>query len=131
MSGLGEILKTERIKRAISIDQISKITNISEKQLYSLENNQFHLIPGKFYLKSFLKSYLNAIDINEEDFFRQYKEQINSIQYENVNDNSLHYNKLLFSRFKKRKIWLYIIFLGILLIMVLFLISKKELTTER
>lgn len=127
MSGLGEILKTERIKRAISIDQISKITNISEKQLYSLENNQFHLIPGKFYLKTFLKSYLNAIDINEEVFFKQYKEHINSIQFENAIDNNLHYNKLRFSRFKKRNIWLYLILLGIILVIVFFmLLSNNE-----
>ena len=73
MTGLGDALRTERKNRGITLIQISKTTNISLHILRAIENEQFSAIPGELHFKHFLKSYLNAININEKNFLREYK----------------------------------------------------------
>ena len=101
MSGLGEALKSERLKKDITLFQISKMTNISLNVLTALENEQFEYIPGKLHFMNFLKSYLKAIDVDEKVFINDNKHFIDSVEF-HIKDSSEIYQSLKYSRFKKR-----------------------------
>ena len=101
MLGLGETLKTERKNRGITLIQISKMTNISVNILEALENEQFSIIPGKLHFTHFLKSYLNAIDIDEKIFLRDYKTFIDSIKFRSGDSYEI-FQSLKYSKFKKK-----------------------------
>ncbi|MCK4834983.1 MAG: DUF4115 domain-containing protein [Candidatus Aminicenantes bacterium] len=127
MRGLGEILKREREKKNINLEEISLKTNISERILRALENNEFHHIPGKFYFNNFLKSYLNAIDLDEDTFFKNHKDSINGVVHEKNDIPIVYYNKIRYSRFKRKRIFLGVLFLIITSIVLTYLfVDNKE-----
>ena len=64
---LGERLLEARQEKGLSLERAAKDLNIAFKYLEALENNQFTDLPGKAYLRIFLKrysQYLN-LDFNE------------------------------------------------------------------
>ena len=63
---IGQILKNSRVKKKITIEKISAKTRISIQNLNNIENGDFHLLAGKFYQRSFIKSYCAALRISEK-----------------------------------------------------------------
>jgi cytoskeletal protein RodZ len=57
MESLGEKLKTARNEKGLSIDQISRDTNISIRYLEALESENFSVFPGEPYVIGFIKNY--------------------------------------------------------------------------
>ena len=53
---IGQILKNCRIKRKLSLEQVSNKTKISIQSLTNIENGRLDLIANKFFQKSFIKS---------------------------------------------------------------------------
>ena len=123
MTGLGDALKTERKNKGISLMQISKITNISLHILRALENEQFHAIPGELHFKHFLKSYLNAIDINEKIFLREYKKIIDSVKFKSE-DSSEIFQSIKYSKFKQKRLFFSILLFSVV-IGIIFYFSFK------
>jgi transcriptional regulator with XRE-family HTH domain len=119
MAGLGETLKNERLRRQITLEQISKISNISVNILSDMENERFEAVRGKFYIKNFLKSYLGAIEVDADRFFEENKDLIRSLYSRERNTPYIHYNKLRYSRFK-RKNFFFTFFLLLILIVAVF-----------
>ncbi|MEK9130460.1 MAG: helix-turn-helix domain-containing protein [Patescibacteria group bacterium] len=75
---LGEKLKKIREKKSIDLSKAEAMTGIQSKYLAALETNNYHEIPGEIYLKNFLKTYANALDLNQEEILNLYeKEQKN------------------------------------------------------
>ena len=126
MSGLGEILKNERLKKNILLDEIARKTNINERILIALENNDFKHMPGKFYIYNFLKSYLKAIDIDEKSFFRTHREAIELVIIQQKDELPLFYNKIRYSRFKRKNIFLGIVILIISSVLVTYLLVENK-----
>lgn len=127
MNELGDALKLEREKRNISLAQISAKTNITMNALTALENGRFSEIPGGFYFKNYLKSYLQAIDADVEVFLETHKEKLAGSY--NVRTESTHSycTKLKYSRFKKRNILFIILTIVVLSVLIFYLVySKKE-----
>lgn len=117
MSNLGKSLKRERLKREITLTQISEKTNISINVLTALENNRFDEIPGRFYLKNYLNSYLDAVNIDKKKFFEENREIINSVKIKNDSEPKIYFNKLKYSRFKKKNflapiVLIFVLFVG-------------------
>ncbi len=68
---VGQILKEYRLKKKITIEKISRKTNITIQQLINIERGNLDLIAGKFYQKSFIKSYIEALRISEKKILLQ------------------------------------------------------------
>ncbi len=85
MDKIGEILRQERQKRNISIEELSKKTNLNKRYIIALENDNIDEISGKFYYYNYLKTCLNVLNIDYNDFCKKYEVILNSI-----ND---HYNE--------------------------------------
>jgi hypothetical protein len=136
MNGLGELLKSERLQTKISISEITQKTNIQGKIILALEQNDYSNIPGKFYLKNFIKDYLVAIGVNYKEFLLKHKDLINNIHFDC--DAGSHYiYKMKYSKFERRGL-----FFKFLVFILLFIIGyfalyknfdkiKEFLTPER
>src|SRR5271165_3433230 len=72
MSSFGEHLRREREMRGISLEEIMATTKISRRLLQALEDEQFELLPGGIFNKSYVRSYAKCVGINEEEAVAEY-----------------------------------------------------------
>ncbi len=73
MESLGKILKDARLKANVSLGQISRETKITKKYLEALENEEYSVFPGETYLKGFLKSYCDFLNLNSKEMMNIYE----------------------------------------------------------
>lgn len=67
MDSFGEYLKRERELRGVTLEEISKTSNISKTFLKSLENDDFENLPAEVFVKGFIRCYAEntGMDGNE------------------------------------------------------------------
>jgi cytoskeletal protein RodZ len=67
MKNLGEQLKLGRENKGLSLNEVSRETNIAQKYVAALENEDFAQFPAETYLLGFLKTYSEylGLDVNE------------------------------------------------------------------
>ena len=116
MKTLAEALVNERKKKEITLEEISRKTNIKLNALEALERGDFERLPGKFYFKNYIKSYLKAIESDEAEFLQAYGETVNVIAFEEKDKPKVAYPKLKYSRFKKRGLLFTILIILIIII---------------
>ncbi|MFO7151796.1 MAG: DUF4115 domain-containing protein [Bacillota bacterium] len=72
---LGDYLRSLRLEKNISLEEIYQETKIRIKYLKAIEDGDFEAIPGgEVYLKGFLKNYAEAIGIDSSEILKKYKE---------------------------------------------------------
>lgn len=71
---IGEILKKAREEKGLTIEDIARETKIQIKYLKALEDGEFHIVPGKTYLKGFLKNYALVVGIKQNEIISKYEE---------------------------------------------------------
>jgi cytoskeletal protein RodZ len=117
---LGQALKKEREMRGVSLADIAKETRIGTRFLEALENEDFTVFPGIFYIRYYIKNYLRACGADETAFFNTHHDYLKAIldkKGELPPDQYL--NKLEYVKFKKRKTML-IFFLLLMLLTAFF-----------
>ena len=72
MGAFGERLRRERELRGISLDQIVATTKIGRRLLQALEDEQFDLLPGGIFNKSYVRAYAKCVGINEDEAVADY-----------------------------------------------------------
>ncbi len=92
MAEIGKILKEARIRRGLSIDEVQKKTKIQKKYLEALEEDDFQAMPGTFYVRTFLRQYAKAVEIDGDKLVAYYDKQFspNSVDiaaFSEKNDN--------------------------------------------
>jgi transcriptional regulator with XRE-family HTH domain len=116
---LGQALKKEREMRGLSLAEIANETRIGTRYLEALENEDFSMFSGSFYIRYYIKNYLRACGADESAFFNtnfNYLQAILDKKGELPPDQYL--NKLEYVKFKRRKT----ILLVLLLVLFAFLI---------
>jgi len=73
MESLGEKLKTTRNEKGLSLDQISKETNISIRYLEAMEMENFSVFPGEPYVIGFIRSYGSFLDLDVAKLISLYR----------------------------------------------------------
>jgi len=76
---LGQALKNEREMRGISLAEIAAETRIGTSFLKSLENEEFELFPGNFYIHYYIKNYLKACGADDTAFFNTYQAYLKDV----------------------------------------------------
>lgn len=72
----GKILRKIRKQQGLSLNQIAEKTNIPKAYLKALEINDTSILPGRFYLKSYLKQYASSIGLDPTQVWKKYKAQL-------------------------------------------------------
>lgn len=61
---IGETLREQRIRAKVDMSEVEETTKIRAKYLRALENEEFDVLPGGAYVKSFLKTYADYLGLD-------------------------------------------------------------------
>lgn len=84
MPEIGETLREARMRARIDVSEIEAKTKIRAKYLRALENEEWSLLPGPTFVKSFLRTYAQALGLDDKALVEEYR-----LQYENPSDAAL------------------------------------------
>lgn len=71
---LGEYLKRERLLRNITLQDISRVTKISQRFLVALEEENYRMLPAETFVKGFLRAYAKTIGLDPYEVILVYEE---------------------------------------------------------
>ena len=66
MADIGITLRSARVKKGLTIDQVAADTRISTRFLEALEDEAFEELPAPVYVRGFLRSYANYLHIDAQ-----------------------------------------------------------------
>ena len=72
MFEIGSSLREARLRKGIEINDAERDTKIRGKYLRALETESFDVLPGQAYIKSFLRSYADYLDLDGQLFVDEY-----------------------------------------------------------
>jgi cytoskeletal protein RodZ len=78
MPTLGELLKERRESRGITLADISDATRIGSRFLKAIEADNFSVLPGGIFTRSFIRAYARQIGMNEDEAIALYLQQTGS-----------------------------------------------------
>ncbi len=76
MESIGEALRNARLEKGFTFEQIENDTKIQRRYLEAMENEQWEILPGQVYLKSFFRIYSRYVGISETYYYQLMNEQI-------------------------------------------------------
>lgn len=79
VGSFGEHLRREREMRGVSLDQIVATTKIGRRLLLALEEEQFDLLPGGIFNKSYVRAYAKCVGMDEEEAVAEYMQAANEV----------------------------------------------------
>jgi len=72
MSDLGNLLKKAREQRGYSLDDIQELTKIRKRYLEAIEEGDYKVLPGNFYVRAFVKNYAETVGLDSDEVLRLY-----------------------------------------------------------
>ena len=84
MTELGTILKEARIAKNLSLDDLQEITKIQKRYLIGIEEGNYSLMPGNFYVRAFIKQYAEAVGLDPEELFEEFNNEIPSTHADDI-----------------------------------------------
>jgi cytoskeletal protein RodZ len=84
MPTLGEELKRRREERAITLPDISEATRIGTRFLKAIETDNYSVLPGGIFTRSFIRAYARQVGMNEDEAIALYQQQVASVTAEAV-----------------------------------------------
>ncbi|MDQ3741814.1 MAG: DUF4115 domain-containing protein [Actinomycetota bacterium] len=85
MPEIGSTLRETRMRQRIDITDMEVRTKIRAKYLRALENEEWDLLPGPTYVKSFLRTYAEALGLDSKLLVEEYK-----LRHERLDTGDLH-----------------------------------------
>ncbi|MCE5287057.1 MAG: DUF4115 domain-containing protein [Pelosinus sp.] len=77
MQTVGELLRSEREKKGLSIKDIEIGTSIRSLYIKAIEENDFKVIPGEVYLKGFIRNYASYLGLDAQSVIEVYRQNQN------------------------------------------------------
>jgi cytoskeleton protein RodZ len=84
MPEIGETLRDARMRARIDVSEIEAKTKIRAKYLRALENEEWSLLPGPTFVKSFLRTYAQALGLDGKALVEEYR-----LSHEGLTDAAL------------------------------------------
>lgn len=81
MPEIGQALREARMRARIDVSEIEAQTKIRAKYLRALENEEWNLLPGPTFVKSFLRTYAHALGLDGKALVEEYR-----VHYERPHD---------------------------------------------
>jgi cytoskeleton protein RodZ len=88
MPDIGATLREARMRARIDISEVEASTKIRAKYLRALENEEWDLLPGPTYVKSFLRTYAESLDLDAKLLVDEYKlrhERLSEVELQPIN----------------------------------------------
>src|SRR5688572_4766855 len=85
MPTLGEELKRKREERNISLNEISESTRIGIRFLKAIDSDNYSILPGGIFTRSFIRAYAKQVGMNEDEAMGLYNEQLSPAKPETSN----------------------------------------------
>ncbi len=85
MAEIGSTLRETRMRARIDIGEVEAKTKIRAKYLRAIENEEWDLLPGPVYVKSFLRTYSDYLGLDSRLLIDEYKRR-----YERPADHDSH-----------------------------------------
>lgn len=76
MSELGDVLRKAREEKGYSLDDIQELTKIRKRYLEALESGDYSVLPGKFYIRAFIKNYADTVGLDADEVLRYYHTEV-------------------------------------------------------
>lgn len=92
MMHIGETLKEAREAKSLTLDDIQEITKIQKRYLVAIEQNDFHVLPGRFYARAFIKEYAQAVELDATELLDEFDED--DIETEESTEQNVQYSRL-------------------------------------
>ncbi len=73
MPEIGSTLREARMRARIDITEVEQATKIRAKYLRALENEEWSLLPGSTFIKSFLREYADFLGLDSRSLVEEYK----------------------------------------------------------
>jgi cytoskeleton protein RodZ len=75
MAEIGATLREARMRARIDVSEIEAQTKIRAKYLRALENEEWDLLPGPTFVRSFLRTYAQALGLDDKALVDEYRRQ--------------------------------------------------------
>ncbi len=72
---IGTLLKETREEKGYTLDDIQIKTKIQKKYLEAIEQEDFDVLPGKFYARAFIREYAEVLELDPDVVLSNYKEE--------------------------------------------------------
>nr|WP_255731172.1 RodZ domain-containing protein [Solibacillus sp. MA9] len=90
MTELGARLKEARLAKGYSLDDLQEITKIQKRYLIGIEEGNYSIMPGSFYVRAFIKQYAEAVGLDAEQILTEYRSDIPMVKKEEVAQSYTH-----------------------------------------
>jgi cytoskeletal protein RodZ len=84
VSDLGQLLRKARIERRISIEDLQETTKIRKRYLEAIEEGNYKILPGNFYVRAFIKSYAEAVGLDPNEVLSLFQNVIPAAEPEHI-----------------------------------------------
>jgi cytoskeleton protein RodZ len=88
MPTLGEELRQRREQRGISLAEISETTRIGTRFLKAIETDNFSILPGGIFTRSFIRAFAKHVGMNEDEALSLYLQQLSGTPAEHTETSS-------------------------------------------
>jgi len=75
MPEIGETLREARMRRRIDMAEVESATKIRAKYLRALESEEWDLLPGPTFVKTFLRTYADYLELDSRLLVEEYKQR--------------------------------------------------------
>src|ERR687885_662888 len=75
MQAIGERLREARMRQGLDLGEVEVATKIRAKYLRALENDEFSMLPGSTYVKSFLRTYAEYLGLDAQLLVEEFRAQ--------------------------------------------------------
>ncbi|MGG3572159.1 helix-turn-helix domain-containing protein [Bacillus gobiensis] len=86
MTELGLRLKEAREEQGMTLEDLQGTTKIQKRYLVAIEEGNYDVIPGKFYVRAFIKQYSETVGLDSDLLFDEYKKDVPSTQTDEVSE---------------------------------------------
>jgi cytoskeletal protein RodZ len=133
MSELGQLLRKARLEKGISLEDMQETTKIRKRYLEAIEDGNYKILPGNFYVRAFIKSYSESVGLDPNEVLRLYRNVIPASQL----DTKVEPNHRKRSGIKTNDRWskrittlVFISFLIFIIVLVYYFADKNNKTTD-
>jgi cytoskeletal protein RodZ len=72
VSDLGQLLKKARLEKGLSMEELEERTKIRKRYLEAIEEGDYKILPGNFYVRAFIKSYAETVGLDPNEVLGLY-----------------------------------------------------------